>query len=522
MKAITSTQMRELDKIASSEFEIPGFELMRRAGQGVATTVEYLAEKARGGDTFIQLIAGRGNNGGDAFAAALFLHEDDFEVEVLLAGSASDVRGDALRHLGKMRAAGIPLLELPTKESWTEALQDSGTGEIVVDGILGIGVNGPPRGPVSGAIHYINSISEDNLVVSIDVPSGLDADTGEAPGEVVVADITATIGMPKVGLLTQQAIPYVGSVEVLGIGIPAELTANTPSPRHLITGWDVRKTLPRRTRTAHKGTYGHILVIGGSIGYSGAPILAAQAALRSGAGLVSALIPSSIYAGVAGSTLELMTYPGQDTTAGSLSADNWKVWADRTKDLSAIVIGPGLTRHPDSAVWVKHLLEESQCPLVLDADAINVLAEKPDLIARAAKCPVILTPHPGELARLMKCTGDDIQKNREAAVLEAAKVTKATVILKGAGTLVAHEGLPLHVNLTGNPGMATAGMGDVLAGLVGGLLAQGLSPFDAACSGVFLHGRAGDNAMWRSSQAALTAGDVIKELPSAFREVMLR
>lgn len=521
MKAITSAHMRELDKIASSEFEIPGFELMRRAGQGVATTVQYLAEKARGGDTFIQLVAGRGNNGGDAFAAALFLHEDDFEVEVLLAGSASDVRGDALRHLGKMRAAGVPLLELPTKESWTDALQDSSTGEIIVDGILGIGVNGPPRGPIAGAIHYINTIAEDNLVVSIDVPSGLDADTGEAPGEVVVADITATIGMPKIGLLSQKAIPYVGSLEVLGIGIPAELTANYPSPRHLITGWDVRRTLRPRPRDAHKGMFGHVLVIGGAVGYAGAPILAARAALRSGAGLVSALIPSCLYGAVAGVTPELMMYPGQETPAGSLSGKNWKLWRDRIQDFTAVVIGPGLTRHPDSVKWITNLLEESTRPMVLDADAINVLAGKPELVA-AANCPVILTPHPGELARLLDCTTETIQRDREAAVLEAARRTKATVVLKGAGTLVAQEGLPLHVNLTGNPGMATAGMGDVLSGVIGGLLAQGLSPFDAACSGVFLHGRAGDNAMWRRSQAGLISGDVVDELPNAFREVTLR
>jgi NAD(P)H-hydrate epimerase len=521
MKAITSEQMRELDHIASSEFEIPGFELMRRAGQGVAATVEYLADRARGGEAFVQLIAGRGNNGGDVFAAALFLHEDEFEVEVLLAGSASDVRGDALRHLSKMRAAGIPLIELPTKESWEDALRDAGSGEIIVDGVLGIGIKGPPRGPIAGAIHYINKIADDNLIVSIDVPSGLDADTGDTPGEAVTADITVTIGMPKIGLLTQKAIPYVGSLDVIGIGIPLELTTHYVSTRHLISGWDVRRSIPRRARTAHKGEFGHVLVIGGATGFAGAPAMAAMAALRSGAGLVSALVPRSAYPVVANAALELMTYPGNDTETGSLSAETWTSWKSRIHDFSAIVAGPGMTRHPDTSAWVTNLLASCRCPLLLDADALNVLEGHPERLATAS-CPVVITPHPGELARLLGCTVEAIQNDREAAVLKAASLTKAVVVLKGAGTLVAQEGKPLHVNLTGNPGMASGGMGDALAGLLGGFLAQGIAPFDAACAAVFIHGRAGDSAMWRRSHATLTATDLIKELAGAFREVSVR
>ena len=211
------------------------------------------------------------------FAAATFLHEDKFDVEVLLAGSASEIKGDALRHLSKMRAAGVPLIELPTKEAWENALHDAGSGDIIVDGLLGIGVSGPPRGPVASAIHYINTISADNLVVSVDVPSGLNADTGEAPGEAVRADVTVTIGMPKIGLLDPNAIPYVGSLEVIHIGIPVELTSHYVSPRELITGWDTRLCLPRRPRDAHKGMYGHVLVIGGATGMAGAPALAARA-----------------------------------------------------------------------------------------------------------------------------------------------------------------------------------------------------------------------------------------------------
>jgi hydroxyethylthiazole kinase-like uncharacterized protein yjeF len=521
MKAITSAQMRELDKVASAEFDIPGVELMRRAGRGVASIVAYIAEHGRMGDPFVQLIAGRGNNGGDAFAAACFLHEEEFEVEVLLAGSSSEITGDALRHLSKMRAAGIPLTELPTKDAWEDALFDADSGGIIVDGVLGIGVNGPPRGPIGGAIHYINKISDDNIVVSIDVPSGLDADTGDSPGETVIADVTATIGLPKTGLLVPQAVPFVGSLDVINIGIPAELANHYACKRELITGWDIRRHLPRRPRVAHKGQYGHVLIIGGATGFAGAAALAARAATRSGVGLVSILTPRSVYPVVAGGSLEAMTYPADETETGSLSISNWETWKARLTDFDAVVLGPGMTRHPDTAMWVRHLLRECRRPLLLDADALNTLEGMPDLIARA-QCPVVITPHPGELARLLGGSVADIQSDREGAAERIAKLTQAIIVLKGAGSLVTQTGRALHVNMTGNPGMATGGMGDVLSGIIGGLLAQGLPPFEAACAGVFLHGRAGDNAMWRHSQAGLTATTVIDELPGVFREVVVR
>lgn len=521
MKAITTSQMRELDKIASEEFEIQGVELMRRAGRGVASVAAYLADRAQMGDAFIQLVAGRGNNGGDVFAAATFLHEDKFDIEVLLAGSASEIKGDALRHLSKMRAAGVPLIELPTKESWENAIHDAGSGEIVVDGLLGIGVSGPPRGPVASAIHYINTVAADNLILSVDVPSGLNADTGEAPGEAVRADVTVTIGMPKTGLLDPRAIPYVGSLEVINIGIPVELTSHYAATHELITGWDTRLCLPRRPRDAHKGMYGHVLVIGGATGMAGAPALAARAAARVGAGLVSTLVPRPVYPVVAGANLEVMTHPAAETENGSLAFTAWESWKHRLVDFDAIVAGPGMTRHADTALWVRNLIQESRCPLLLDADALSSIADTPEILAKA-RVPVVITPHPGELARLLRCSTNDIQNDREGAARQAANLTRAVVVLKGAGTIVTTTGGPFHVNLTGNPGMATGGTGDVLSGIIGGLMAQGIPPLDAARAGVFLHGRSGDCAMWRKSQAGILAGDLIEELPSVLREVATR
>ena len=521
MKAVTAERMRELDRVTIEEYEVPGEELMQRAGRGVAGIVGYLADRVRLEEPFIQLIAGRGNNGGDAFAAARCLREQGFDVEVLLAGSASEVRGDALRHLGKMRGAGVELHELPTKEEWDEESESADPGQIIVDGVLGVGVKGPPRGPIAGAIHYINQVSDHSLVVAIDVPSGLDADTGDAPGEVVVADVTATIGLPKIGLLLPVALPYVGTVSLVPIGIPPEVVQRASADLELITDWDLKTVLRRRQRAAHKGDFSHVLVIGGAAGYTGAPGLAARAATRSGAGLVTALVPGALVPALAGNMLEVMVHGAPETETGSMAASVWAAWRERLREFSAVVIGPGMTRHRDTAALVETLLRECRAPLLLDADALNVLEGRADRLASAAG-PVVITPHPGELARLMGCTTQQIQADRHGAARAAAERTRAVVVLKGAGTVVAVRGAPLSVNLTGNPGMAAGGMGDVLSGLIGGLLAQSVPPLAAACAGVYLHGSAADGVAGRKSQAGLTAGDVIDELPYAFRDIGVR
>jgi NAD(P)H-hydrate epimerase len=521
MKAVSAAQMRELDRFMIEEYDTSGEELMRRAGKGVANLVSDLAERARFNNPLVQLVAGRGNNGGDAFAAACYLHDDEFDVEVLLAGTAGEVKGDALRHLGRMRSAGIPLQELPTQEDWEEAIQRGDAGQILVDGVLGVGAKGPPRGPIAGAIRYLKAMSDMSLVVAIDVPSGLDADTGETPGEAVIADLTATIGLPKQGLLLPRALPWVGNVEVVQIGIPLERVQDLTADAELITDWDLRPLFPRRPRAAHKGLYGHVLIVAGAAGYAGAAALAARGATRSGAGLVSVLTPRGIAPVVAAGVPEAMVHAAAETAEGTTDAATWTGWRARLAGFDAVVAGPGMTRHADTAAGVRTLLAECRQPMVLDADALNALGSDLDGVARAAG-PVVLTPHPGELARLLGCRTEEIQADRRAAARHAAERSRATVVLKGAGTVVAQAGRPLAINLTGNPGMATGGMGDVLSGLIGGLLAQKLAPFDAACAGVYLHGRAGDSAAWRRSQAALTAADVLDELPYVFREVATR
>jgi len=522
VKLVTSSEMREIDRKTIEDFGVPGEALMDRAGTGVAEIVRFLARISGCVDSPVHLIAGRGNNGGDAFVAARYLKRDDFEVDVWLAGEAAAIRGDALSHLNKMKSEGIQLSELPTTRDWDVVLASShANGGIVVDGVLGTGIGGPARGPASGAIRFVNALADRSLIVAVDVPSGLNADTGEAEGDAVKADVTATMGLPKRGLAEPCAVEYVGSVEVVDIGIPDELVSRSPHEKELIAAEDLRRLVGRRRRTAHKGVFGSVLIIGGAGHYTGAVAMAAGAAVRSGTGLVTALVPARIAPIVAAIVPEAMVHACAETTEGSLSADSLAKWPGKLEEFDAVLIGPGMSLHEESRHLVEQVLAQCRAVLVMDADALNACAGRLHLIEKAA-CPVIVTPHPGEMARLLNCSISDVQADRHAVAGRIAEETGVIAVLKGAGTVVAARGRPLNINITGNPGMATGGMGDVLAGLIAGLAAQGFEPFDAARMGVYLHGRAGDNVAWATSQGGMTAGDVIHELPHVFKDVAVR
>jgi hydroxyethylthiazole kinase-like uncharacterized protein yjeF len=520
MKLVTAAQMRQLDRRTIDEFGIPGEVLMERAGEEVARVVRRMAELSGWSCPTVHFIAGKGNNGGDAFVAARHLKECGYAVKVWLAGAASDIQGDALAQLNRMKTSGLELKELSSVKDWDRACSARALGDIVVDGLLGTGASGPAHGVVAAAIRCINLWSRDALVVAIDIPSGLQADTGLAEGEAVRADVTVTMGLPKRGLVEPSALEFVGNLEVADIGIPQEYVdlISMEGEKEFIALADLRSFISRRVRHAHKGSFGHVLLIGGSRGYAGSISMAAQAALRSGAGLVTVLTPQSIVPIVAGSMLESMVIGIPETDQGSPAYEFWNTWQSRMEEFDAILVGPGLSRHAQSLQLVRNIIRECPRPLVLDADAISVLEGQAHWMDKA-RSPLVITPHPGELARLMATTTEKVQADRCAAVRAAVKVTGATVVLKGAGTLVAQANSPIQINLTGNPGMATGGTGDVLAGMLTSLLGQGHDPLDAACAAVYLHGRAGDRAALRKSQAGLVAGDLIAEIPFAFREL---
>lgn len=529
MKIVSTNQMRELDRRAIEEFEISGETLMDRAGLGVANIVDGLFDRCKTRDPSILLIAGRGNNGGDAFVAARYLNDYGCNVMVWLAGSAGEVAGDARTHMNRMRECRIPFEELPTKEDWDAALEQylknrANRPDAVIDGVLGTGIKGPARGPAAGAISYINVLAGDSMVVSIDAPSGLDSDTGRAEGDAVKADITVTMGLPKRGLIEPRAAEHVGRLDVVDIGIPSELIDGIESDIELITAFDLVALFPKRARASHKGDYGRLLILGGAAGYSGAIAMATMAAIRSGAGLVTAVVPRSIAPVVSAAAPEAMVHGADETDTGSLAANCWRKWLERTGEFSGMVIGPGMTRHKETSTLVSMVLKDCAAPVVADADALNVFDGRLDELraSRREGAGLVITPHPGEMARLMGCSSADVQADRFAAARSAAERSGAVVVLKGAGTIVTQRGAPIHVNMTGNPGMARGGMGDVLAGLLGGLVAQGLSPLDAARAAVFLHGLAGDEAARKATESAMTTRDVIDLLPIAFKSVAMR
>jgi len=520
MKTVSAAQMREMDQRTIAEYGVPGEVLMDRAGLGVAQVVERLAGISGCGDSTLFLFAGRGNNGGDAFVAARYLNRWGFDVSVWMTGERTAVYGDARTHLNRLLADGVSVEELTTAD-YDDFAASSWNCGMVVDGILGTGITGPVRGVAADAIRCVNLLGEDSPVVSIDVPSGLNADTGTSEGEVVKADITVTMAFPKTGLAAAEALEYVGSVEVIDIGIPPSLADGIESSIDLIVAGDLRNLLPRRNRNTHKGSFGHVLLMGGAPGYSGSIALAARAALRSGVGLVTVLAPSSISSIVAGLAPEAMVHGGAVNEEGTLSIACLSQWISMLNKFDAILAGPGMTTHAHTRQIVEALLEKGREPLVLDADALNVFADDCRRLRKTAR-PLVLTPHPGEAGRLIGCSSAEIQADRMQAARTLAGEANATVVLKGAGTLISAPNRTSCVNRTGNPGMACGGMGDILSGLLAGILAQGCEPFDAARMAVFLHGCAGDDAAWRSSQAGLIAGDVVDALPWTFRHISSR
>ena len=519
MRTVTAAQMRDLDRL-TIQGGVPGEVLMERAGEALADAVEPVARTAGGGcpPARIVAVAGKGNNGGDACVAARRLRERGLDAVLWLAAPAEALTGDAAAHFARMRAAGVPV-ETPGEAGWGRLTSLTTRGRwVLIDGLLGTGLSGPVHGEAAAAIAAVNACATRHAVVAADIPSGLHADTGEPQGAAVRADVTVTMGYPKLGLLLAPALEYVGAVEVADIGIPGALAAGLASGPELIVPQDTPAVWRRRSRASHKGAFGHVLLIGGSPGFAGAIAMAARAALRSGAGLVSVLTPEPLVPVVAGLVPEAMVHGGAVAEAGTLSADSVVRWGRDLAAFDAMVLGPGLGLNRQTTSLAERLLAGSRVPLVLDADALGAFAHRLFLIRRAT-CPVVLTPHPGEMARLLNRSVESVQADRFKVACEAAETTaNAVVVLKGAGTVVARRGNAPAVNLTGNPGMATGGTGDVLAGLVGGFCAQRHDAYDAARAAVYLHGRAGDLAARCLSQPALCATDLIAFLPAAFLE----
>ena len=511
MKFVTARDMRAGEGRAVLRTPALDRSMMDRAGKGLAYAIRSIAKHLDQPDPVIRLLAGPGNNGGDIFAAALFLEDMGMMSEVWIACPLEKLKGSAKYFFDQMVDEEIPYHVVVSDKDWDLSDAEVSAPPILVDGLLGTGAKGEPTGSIRRAIQYLRAKSETCLIVSADIPSGMEADTGAVSDCSVQADVTVTMGFPKAGMAAPAALEALGTLISVPIGLPAEFAEAIPDAHpdlHWISGEDVRRILPRRARASHKGNYGCALLLGGSEHYPGAIALATAGAIRSGAGLVRVATVPAAAATVVARIPEAIVDAGLNPDVSLDGAD-------------AVLAGPGLGRNPEARRLVARLLRDAPGPLVLDADAIAVLEGKPEVLKNCPQ-PVILTPHPGELAHLLGTDAASIQKDRLAAVKEAAERTGAIVVLKGAGTLVAKAGQATWINLNGNPGMACGGSGDVLAGLLAGLLAQRLPPFEAACAAVWLHGTAGDVAALQKPQAAMNAGDIADALPAAFRQIQLR
>jgi NAD(P)H-hydrate epimerase len=494
---VTAAEMRALDKATIEEIGIPAFTLMETAGRAVAhVAMEML------GDTpgHVAVVCGPGNNGGDGFVAARVLRDLGLEAAVYLAVGRSSIRGDAAAHLAVYERAGGVVRMVDTPQALGELGDDIAGAALCIDALFGVGLSRPLEGHLADAVSLINHCQRR---LAVDIPSGLDADTGKVLGIVVEADTTVTMGALKIAHASAPGFAHCGDVDVADIGIPAGLVATQAVRAGIVEEADLADWLPRASVMDHKGRRGHVLIIGGMPGMRGAGRLCANAALRAGAGLVTLATAGDVIADDSVMTKALATNVGEFLA-----------------NKSAIVIGPGLGQSEPAAGWVGEVLA-SGVPAVLDADALNLVAGIVEAVKQAAG-PIVLTPHPGEAARLLGITAAEVEEDRLAAARTLASRAHAVVVLKGARTIVCDGTLEddyCSINPTGGPELATGGSGDVLAGLIGALLAQGVSAVDAARAGVFIHGLAGERLAADHGRRGVVSSDLPVAIAGVLRDL---
>lgn len=557
MKVVTAAEMRAIDGRAIEGYGIPSLILMEHAGLAVArrSWQQLVGTRSRKAVVF----AGTGNNGGDGLVAARLLTNWGARVRVFLAGDPRRASAETATQLAIARALGIEVVPLGD-DAQQKAKLNAATADLLIDALLGTGTRGAPRGPVALAVAILNGAGKP--VLSVDIPSGVDADTGAAPGPAVKAQWTVTLGLPKVGLLLPPGRELAGHLIVADIGLPRALTApgsgaesRTDKPsagqgpgeagaaQHAAQPGDVtgagpareaaeatdgpptvwvdpalvQRLVPSRAAAGHKGTFGHVLVVGGSPGMTGAPVLAARGAQRSGAGLVTLAGPAGLQPLLAAANLEALTLALPEAPDGGIGPEAAAEVLHALGRAGVLVIGPGLSRTGAAGKTVRLILEAAQRPVVADADALYALGEGAEFLERTRErsYPLVLTPHPGEMARLCGLPVRQVTADPLGIARDRARAWQAVVVLKGSPTVVAAPDGSAFINSTGSAALATGGTGDVLAGAIGGLLAQGASPLGAAVAGVYVHGMAGDLAAEARGPAGIVAGEVADHLPAA-------
>ncbi len=510
MKVLIAEQMREIDRRTIDEIGIPGVVLMENAGRGVAEEIIQRFATTEASDVLI--IAGKGNNGGDGYVIARHLLNKGWNVKTLVLAARDAIKGDAAVNLFALENCGGQVDFVLNAEALQTSLATAGGSTLLVDAIFGTGLTRPAQGLYLKAVEWLNQ--QASPVVAVDIPSGIDASNGRVLGVAVKASVTVTFAFPKVGLVSYPGAGLVGELVTVDIGIPEQVAGQIPTNCLLIDGAEAGRLLPVRNQDGHKGTFGHLLVVAGSTGKCGAAVMAAESGLRGGAGLVTLACPQSVQPTIASRLSEVMTVPMADVN-GETSLLALDALLTLAEGKQALAIGPGLGLGEETSDLIRRLVQDSALPMIIDADGLAALSGHTHLLDCQTGRQTILTPHPGEMARLTGLSVAEIQADRFTVARDFAVRYHVVLVLKGARTLVASPDGQVHVNSTGHAGLASGGMGDVLTGLIGSLLAQGLTALDAATLGAYLHGLAADRLLATFGDAGLLATDVIYELPAA-------
>lgn len=502
--------MQAIDQFATAGCGIPSSVLMENAG---LRTVDAMREKFPDlTDRKVLVFVGKGNNGGDGFVVARHLFDKGIDVQTILLGKREQIQGDARLNANIAFKIGVPVKEIDdgNLHSFDHALRHC---HIVVDALFGTGLKAAAQGIHATVIEKINAAGK--FVVAVDIPSGIDSDTGQLAGPHVRADLTVALALPKRSHWLFPAAGVMGEIRIVDIGIPQKAANQISIAVNLIEESDVRGCFKKRPADSHKGSYGHALVIGGSRGKAGAAALMALAALRTGAGLVTLAYPKSC----AQHPMEAMTVPLPETPDGCIDRTAKDAIFEQLRGKTSVAIGPGISTDPATVGFLEDILPAIECPLVIDADGLNCLAMSRNLLSRL-KPGAILTPHPKEMSRLCGKSPLEILEKRLETASEFAVKNTVYLILKGARTVIAAPDGSVYINPTGNPGMATGGTGDVLTGMIAGLLAQGFDARPACISGAYLHGLAGDIYADNNSETSLIAGDLLRTLPESMRRIL--
>lgn len=513
MKVATAEQMQELDRKAIETYRIPGIVLMENAGKGAAEILFHQFPDLSGKK--VAIIAGKGNNGGDGFVIARHLFNRHVSVKVYLLADPQGLRGDAETNYQIFKRMKGEIVPVPSSKEFLKIKRDLERADLLIDGIFGTGLDAEVRGYYREVIDYLNSLHK--TIVAIDIPSGLDANSGKPLGTAIRATLTVTFGLPKLGLLIHPGLDYVGELRVVDIGIPRTLVEEEKIQTYLLEEKEImdKITAPRRPNT-HKGDYGHLLVLAGSPGKTGAAAMACEAALRIGAGLVTLGIPKSLNPIMEVKLTEVMTEPLPETKKQTLGLRALDPILRLCENKKALVLGPGIGTVKETQTLILKLIKKIDLPVIIDADGLTALSTDLKSLPPHNRS-VVLTPHPGEMARMLQSTSKVVQEDRIGTSRSFSTTHRVFVVLKGHRTVIATPQGEVYINPTGNPGMASGGTGDVLTGMIGGLICQGNDILSSLKMAVFLHGLVGDRVAREKGEKSLVATDLIAHLPAVLQ-----